>query len=72
MSTDSFAAKLLSLRKRAGLSLTDLSARCGLSRQQLTKYENGQSTPNIDVLPALAATLGCTPADLLPTYPPVA
>lgn len=49
-----FAEKLKQLRDRAGISQEQLAGQIGVSRQVVTKWENGTGTPKIDNLKALA------------------
>jgi len=58
---DIFAYRLMSARKMAGLSLHELSERLGsdaVSKQSLSKYEQGKMKPDSRVLIALANALG--------------
>jgi transcriptional regulator with XRE-family HTH domain len=72
------AANVARLRKRAGLTLTDLSERmAAVGRPMLTtglsKIENGQRSVDVDDLVALALALEVNPnALLLPPEPTVA
>lgn len=45
---------LQKLRKKYGFSQEELSEKCKVSRQAITKWENGDSTPTIDKLIFLA------------------
>ena len=49
-----FKDRLKELRKAAGLSQAQLSARVGVSQQAVGKWENGKSSPDPDTLTALA------------------
>lgn len=42
------ANRLISLRKRMGLSQEDLAYRLGVSRQAVSKWERGESSPDVD------------------------
>jgi transcriptional regulator with XRE-family HTH domain len=53
-------------RGRAGLSMTDLAKRCGLSQPYLSQLENGKASPSIHTLYRIANALDLTPQDLLP------
>lgn len=48
------AENLQLLRKRAGISQEELAEKCQVSRQAVTKWENGESTPALDKLCMLA------------------
>ena len=53
------------LRKTKGLSQEELAQRAGLSAVSIQKYENGDMTPGVDKLAALADVFGTTPNALL-------
>ena len=53
----SFGERLMIYRKRAGLSKKELAKRVGISVSTLTKYENDESQPNVDMLTDLAIAL---------------
>ncbi|WP_070000985.1 helix-turn-helix domain-containing protein [Cellulosilyticum sp. I15G10I2] len=40
--------RLLTLRKKAGLSQEELANKLGVSRQAISKWESGQSSPDIN------------------------
>jgi transcriptional regulator with XRE-family HTH domain len=69
-----FAAKLRTLRERAGLTQAELARLAGINHHSLTKLEHGDRQPNWTTVLALAEALGCTPNDFLadetPTVPP--
>lgn len=50
--------KIIYSRKKAGLSQLDLADALGVSRQSVSKWETGESNPDITKLPALAKALG--------------
>ena len=50
-----FALNLASARKSAGLSMADLAARTGLSRQAIHLLETGQRQPRLDTAEKLLA-----------------
>lgn len=56
------AARLTQLRKEKGLSQEDLAASLGVSRQAVSKWERGESAPELENLMALAELYGCTAA----------
>lgn len=43
-----FADKIMNLRKKAGWSQEDLAEKVGVSRQSISKWESGQSIPDIN------------------------
>jgi transcriptional regulator with XRE-family HTH domain len=47
-----------------GLSQADVAARVGVRQQTVSKWLTGETQPRVKLLPALADTLGVTPADL--------
>ena len=49
--------KIIYSRKKAGLSQLDLADALGVSRQSVSKWETGESNPDITKLPALAKAL---------------
>ena len=57
--------KILSLRKGMGLSQEELAARVGVSRQAVSKWELGESVPDVDKLLALSQIFGVTVDQLL-------
>lgn len=57
--------KILYYRKRAGLSQEALAAKIGVSRQAVSKWEVGDTVPELDKLVALAKTFGVTTDELL-------
>ena len=52
-----FANKLKILRTMDGLSMQDLADKSGLSKQAISKYENGELTPSSDAVIKLAKAL---------------
>lgn len=61
----SFATNLIELRKYHNLSQEELADRIGVTRQTLSKYEVGESLPDIEKCKLLADTLGVTVDDLI-------
>ena len=57
--------KILYYRKKAGLSQEALAAKVGVSRQAVSKWEVGDTGPELDKLVALAKTFGVTTDELL-------
>jgi DNA-binding XRE family transcriptional regulator len=54
-----FLAELKAFREQAGLSLSDVSRRCGIDKAALSRLENGQNpNPTLDTLWRYAAALG--------------
>lgn len=60
-----FCDNLMSLRKMSGMSQEELSERIHISRQTLSKYETGESLPNIEQCKAIADVFGVTLDDLV-------
>lgn len=52
------AARVRGLRSSLGMSLEDVSERCGVSRSMISLVERGESSPTAVVLEKLAAGLG--------------
>ena len=50
--------KLIVLRDRAGLSQMELAERLGVSRQAVSRWESGDTTPSVDKLKTLARIYG--------------
>ncbi len=48
--------KLIVLRDRAGLSQMELADRLGVSRQAVSRWESGDTTPTMDKLKSLAGS----------------
>lgn len=59
------ADKLQKLRKAHGLSQDALAERLGISRQSISKWERGESTPDTDNLIALASVYGISLDELI-------
>ena len=49
--------KLYSLRKEKGYSQEELANRCNVSRQAISKWENGTSLPDFENLKSLSKAL---------------
>ena len=56
--------KIRELREAAGISQAGLAAKVGVSRQAVNQWEAGISWPSSQILPDLAAALGCEIGDL--------
>lgn len=61
-----FAANLTHLRKAAGLTQDELSARSGVSQSNISALEKGTWEPRLSTIMALARAFGVAPAALLP------
>lgn len=61
----SFADNLMELRKLNNLSQEDIAEKIGVSRQTLSKYETGESLPDIERCKMLADLFGVTMDDLI-------
>lgn len=64
--------KILYYRKAAKFSQEDLADRVGVSRQAVSKWELGESTPDVDKLLSLARAFGVTTDELLSEAEPAA
>lgn len=53
------------LRKRAGLTSTQLAAAAGISSGSVQQLERGSVSPKLDTVAAIAGALGVSPAKLL-------
>ena len=64
--------KIRAIRRRAGLSQEELAETVGVSRQAVSKWEQGQSLPDISLLLPLADFFGVSVDSLLrdPDQPP--
>lgn len=60
-----FADNLMELRKYHAMSQEELAEKIGVSRQTLSKYETGESLPDIEKCKALADVFGITVDDLI-------
>lgn len=60
-----FCENLIELRKMANLSQEELAEKIGVSRQTLSKYETGESLPDIEKCMAIADVFGVTMDDLV-------
>jgi transcriptional regulator with XRE-family HTH domain len=52
-----FAEKLKSIRKQAGMSQEQLAEKLGVSRQALTKWETNAGIPDIENMMAISGEL---------------
>jgi transcriptional regulator with XRE-family HTH domain len=60
-------ATIVRLREERDIDQWELARDAGLSPNSLSKIENGKTATNLDILEAIAKTLGVTPATLLMT-----
>lgn len=60
-----FAENLLELRKFHNMSQEELAEKVGVSRQTLSKYETGESLPDIEKCKLIAEIFGVTVDDLI-------
>ncbi len=63
--TKSISEKIFELRKSIGLTQEKLGELCGVSSQAVSKWEKGESLPDILLLPTLCEVLGITADALL-------
>ena len=61
----SFSENLIELRKLNGFSQEELADRIGVSRQTLSKYETGESLPDIEKCKQLADVFSVSMDDLI-------
>lgn len=57
--------QIAALRKRRGISQTELGTALGVSSQAVSKWEKGTSCPDIALLPSIAAYFEVTVDELL-------
>ncbi len=60
-----FNENLTTLRKLTGMSQEELSEKVGISRQALSKWESGETLPDIEKCKTLAEIFGVTLDDLV-------
>lgn len=65
MNNKQFAERFAALRKEKGLTQSDIAERLNVSPQAVSKWENGDSVPGIDLLLPLSELLGCSVDELL-------
>ena len=63
--------KIMYCRKKAGMSQEELGEKIGVSRQAISKWETGESTPEVGKLLLLAKTFGVTTDWLLSEDEPI-
>ena len=66
--TISFGTNLKTLREKKNLSQEDLARKLQISRQSISKWEQGISYPSILYLIPLAKILDCTLEELLKDF----
>ena len=59
------ADKIIDLRKKAGWSQDELASKLNVTRQSVSKWENGSSDPNTSNLIALSKLYKISPEELL-------
>ena len=69
--TKSIGDKILELRKSLSLTQEKLGEQLGISNQAVSKWENGDSMPDILILPKLCEILGITIDALLEAEKPI-
>lgn len=60
-----FSQKLREFRLREDLSLAEFAKMLETSPSTLSKYENGEMLPKIDMLISICSALNCTPNEIL-------
>lgn len=60
-----FGVSLQRERKQIGLSVEDVSKRCGISTATLVKFENGSAIPTLEVFVKLCQVLEKNPNEML-------
>ena len=60
-----FSEKLLTLRKAKGMTQEELAEKLEVSRQSISKWESGQSVPELEKIVALSTIFGVTTDSLL-------
>lgn len=58
-----FAARFTELFDASELSQSELARRTKLKQQSISGWLAGESTPRANIIPILAAALGCEPGD---------
>lgn len=62
---DRIPSNLRALRKRVGLTQTELADRVGMNQQTYSKYESGALRLRVDMLAGFAQALECQPMEIL-------
>ena len=60
-----FNERLSALRKQNGLSQETLAEKLGVSRQAVSKWENGEAMPELSKLEVICQLFGVTPNELM-------
>lgn len=60
MNYEAISQNISKFRKQAGLTQEQLAERLGVSAQAVSKWENGQSYPDISLLPQIAKIFTCS------------
>ena len=60
-----FSDNMLQLRKMAGLTQEELAEKIGVSRQSLSKWEKGESVPDLENAANIAQVLGASLDELV-------
>lgn len=60
-----FQNRLYDLRKKRGISQEELAGEIGVSRQTISKWETGESTPDMEKMITLSAYFGITLDELV-------
>ena len=59
------ASKIACLRRARGWSQEELAGRLGVSRQSVSKWESGASTPDLDRIVAMCGLFGLSADELI-------
>jgi len=65
MNTEKIASQIVALRKSKGITQSELGERVGVSFQAVSKWERGETLPDIAVLPDLARVLETSTDNIL-------
>lgn len=60
-----FARALKRERQARGITQAELAGRIGRTQPEVSRYERGVCAPSLRRLQAMAAAIGCEPADLM-------
>ena len=63
--TQAFGRKLAQLRKNADMTQSELAERLNVTRQAVSKYEIGDSFPDVSILVLIAETFGISVDELI-------
>ena len=69
MNADKISQSIRACRKRQGLSQDELANRLHVTRQAVSKWENGSALPSVDMLIALANVFQLSVDELLGVSP---